>query len=225
MEVIRGMIRRDSKVVGVVAAAVIISPVVGGAALFYSFRGVTSPEIQIVGAPRAPESLPPIPTLVGAPGERLRFTLTGVTVRGLWASDTGLRFSLGTQDFPITGPRAKGWDDSIKTSSRSDHEFEIGGSVVLPSTPVVARQTLQGTIRGDLDYPRASGERGFSDASTTLAVPVTVQVVPPAEAAAARAGERKGARVWAWIGFGVFAVALPVVIVIAREERRMKRAA
>jgi hypothetical protein len=141
-------------------------------------------------APNASLSGKPIHLRGGRGQEIDLYIVDDVSLAGLWASETGLKLSLASDEtgfetsFEVVPPEEKDWDEDIATTSSTDHELEIPVSFTVPDAPGPEAQTLRGAITGDFLYPRSTGERTFDEVSTSLEIPVTLDVLNDEDAAA-----------------------------------------
>lgn len=116
--------------------------------------------------------------LVGAPGQRVAYTLNGITsIRGKWASPNGIYLELDGRSFTVASPSDETW--SYEANVWQD--VRISSHIVVPDVPVGT--TLRGSLTGDLRYPAQSGSAGtFRIARIEIDVRVVLDVVTEDEA-------------------------------------------
>jgi hypothetical protein len=129
-------------------------------------------------------------TIQGTPNGNVSLTIevTRGSINGLWAAPDGLNLVLN-HGISITLVKANqpSWDEFIATQQNaSDKHISIDTTFRMPATFASSATTEGGRITGDVEMPIVGDSSTFTEGTDTLDIPVQLQLITPAQAAAAQ---------------------------------------
>lgn len=132
-------------------------------------------------------AFPNVPlNITAAPGQEIFVTITAdQSLNGFWAS-TGLSLTLDSPASffaPVVAPHDDNWGSLFQTSlDTPNRDIVMDGSFTVPTPGAAGMSVLRGKISGGLTYPVSEDVAYFREQTTTLSIPVVIQLILPSTA-------------------------------------------